>query len=137
MVGLFDSIPAAAPAVSTRGTDFWLHEGTIFGRTRPGTTHGELEDAIDVVAKIKLLTGNSRHPLLFDARNVGWVQIEAREHAHRHAAELFTCAGVVVRPRTAKVLSRALLGGADIEIPVALFVDERDAWDFVRRSAAA
>ncbi len=99
--------------------------------------HGELEDAVDAVSKIKALTSGSRCPLIFDARRVGWLQIKAREHVHRHAANLFTRAGVIVRPNSLRVFSRALLGVARVEIPVEIFLDERSAWEFVSRPEAA
>jgi hypothetical protein len=130
-------IPAGVPTVSTRGSDFWLLEGILLGRTRPQAVHGEIDDAVDAVTKIKVLTGGARHPLIFDARNVGWLQIKAREHIHRHAAELFTRAAVIVRPNTLRVFSRALMGVARIEIPVEMFLDEQRAWDFANRPEAA
>ena len=133
----FSEIPTGAPTVKTRGSDFWLHKGILLGRTRPKSTHGELQDAVDAFTKLKALTGGSRYPLIFDARNVGWLHIRAREHIHRHAAELFTRAAVIVRPNTLRVFSRALLGVARVEIPVEIFLDEQSAWEFVSRPEAA
>ena len=47
-------------------------------------------------------------PLLFDARDVGWLQITARERVYRHA----------------------LLGVTHVAIPVKLFTDEEAAWEY-------
>ncbi len=126
----FDAIPADVPQVSTRASDFWLHDGLVYGRTRKGVPHGELQDAIAVVEKMRELTGGVPHPLLFDASEVGWLQMRAREHVHRHAAEMFTRAGVVVGSAMVRAMSHALLGFINPTIPVRIFTDEDEAYEF-------
>ncbi len=129
-MGLFD-IPQDAPTTSTRGSDFWLADGIIFGRTRAQAPHGELIDALDAVQRIRRLIENTPRPLLFDARQVGWLQLKAREHVHRHAGDLFTRAAVVVKSPMLPVLKVGLLGvRGRLDIPVEFFVKSDEALQF-------
>ncbi len=129
-MGLFD-IPPNAPTTSTRGSDFWLADGIIFGRTRAQAPHGELLDAVNAVERIRQLIENTPRPLLFDARQVGWLQFKAREHVHQHAGELFTRAAVVVKGPMLRVLRFGMLGlGGRLDIPVEIFVEADDALQF-------
>lgn len=126
----FDVIPPHAPTAATRASDFWFHDGLLYGRTRRGAPHGELQDAIDAFEKVRQLTDGVPRPLLFDATEVGWLQLRAREHVHRHAAEVFTRAGVVVAGLMIRAMSHALLGFVNATIPVRIFTDEDEAYRF-------
>ena len=53
------------------------------------------------------------------------------EGADRHAAELFTHAGVVVKRRMVQALTYGLLGMTQVSIPVEIFVDEQKAYRYV------
>lgn len=102
----------------------------LYGRTRRHSPHGELGDAVDAFENIRALTGGVAVPLLFDARHVGWLQFKAREYVHRHAAELFTRAAVIIPAPMPMILNYSLLGHGGLGIPLRLFATEDDAWSF-------
>ena len=54
-VSRFELIPADSPTTSTRGSDFWLHDDMLYGRTRRHAPHGELGDAVDLIDNVDSL----------------------------------------------------------------------------------
>ncbi len=130
-MGRFEDIPAEAPTTSTRATDFWLHDGVLYGRTRNLAPHGEYHDTVDAFEKIRTLIDGKRRPLIFDARHVGWVQMKAREHVFKHRSELFTRAGVIVSRASYRIMKYAFGGAHRGDIPMKLCSDEEEAWQFI------
>lgn len=134
----FDEIPAEAPVVEARNAVFWLHDGVVFGKHLPDQPGVTLDDAIRVFHELRTLTGGVRVPMMFDGRGLGWLNIDARGYIRAHTPEVFTRAAIVVKHELVRLLSHAFLGTSGLDIPLQLFTDEEEAWQFLaERSDAA
>lgn len=129
-MGRFDEIPSGAQSYSARNATFWLHDGVLYGKHLPDTPNVTLEDAIQVLHKLKELTGGDRVPFLFDGRGLGWLNMDARAYVRANAPEVFSRAAVVVKHELIRRLSHAFLGIAGMDMPIELFTDEEEAWNY-------
>lgn len=130
-MGRFDEIPGDAAVYEARNATFWLHDGLMFGRHLPDKPKITLEDAITVLQKLRELTGDRPVPFIFDGRGLSWLNMDARAYVRAHVPEVFSKVAVVVEHQLVMILSQAFLGIAGPEIPMRLFVDEDQAWEFV------
>jgi len=129
-MGRFDEIPGSAPSYAVHNAVFWLHDGVIHGRHLPDEPKVSLEDAMEVFQKLKEMTGGERVPLAFDGRGLGRLSMDASAYIRANAPDVFSHAAIVVKHELIRLLSKAFLGVAGIEMPIQLFTDEQEAWDF-------
>lgn len=126
----FDEIPGGAEVYEARNAVFWLDEGIMYGRHLPDEPNITLDDAIEVIQKLRELCRGQRVPLIFDGRGLGWLNIDARGYVRANAPKVWTHAAVIVRHELIRVLAHAFLGVSGMEMPVRLFTDEEAAWAF-------
>ena len=120
---------ADVPTLDTETTTFWVIDGILYGQSRPESPQRELRDAVNAMDALAELTAGIPMPLLFDARNLGWMQMDAREYIQAHAKEVFTRAAIVAKPDQAEMMTYALKD-SQAAMPVRVFTDDEAAWRF-------
>ena len=73
----FDRIPEDAPTAHSPGSQYWLHDGVLYGRTSSDHVRRDASFADAAFEAIRGLVGLGRRvPMLMDARKLGWLQNE-------------------------------------------------------------
>ena len=129
-MGRFDEIPGGVPTYRNHNAQFWLHDDVMYGRHLPHEPSVTLEDAIETLQKLREMTAGTRVPLMFDARGLSWLNLDARAYIRANAPDVWSQAAIVVKHEFVRLLSHAFLGIAGMDMPLQIFTDEEAAFRY-------
>ena len=114
--------------ITTRAATVWLGTDSIMRIISLPGTGQTLDDAQELVATVKHLSGGISRPLLVDMREMTSQSRDARHYyADSEAAGTIRAAALVISSPLSRVIANFAMGFNHMHVPTKLFTSEDDA----------